>query len=425
MKWSRARRLLSSDFLNSVADRLVSRGASAIVALVVATVVRPQDAGVYALGVLALTFIQAVGDSTIRQIGVATWRYSTGSRFMDRSTAVVAIGGGAVMAAFIAILAAVGVCSAWQALQLSPLVAVSVVSGLALRRVTLAQYHGQWTRIARSQLIGSAASLIVTLPLVGVLGIAAGSAQSLVAELVFLLLLPKAGDRPVPDRDHGAVTRDFFLPTAASNVLGFLQGQAERVVMAALAGTRVLGLFTLAVSVSRIVVEALLLGLLNVLRSRLARADSEVEKSAIVSQFIIRGAWLAIGIQVLVVGIARWVLPLILQPDWQPALDIVPILTTSAVPIAGMWCISAYLIDGGRARHLLLWQFIGIALGVVTGLAATVALPLAALASLVRDLTGLGGRLATAWTVVTPRARWSLGVSLVISCAFGVVGWLV
>ncbi|TDX78350.1 O-antigen/teichoic acid export membrane protein [Rathayibacter sp. PhB151] len=378
---------------NAALERLVSRGTSAVVGLVVAVHVSPAEAGVYAMAFLALSLLQEIGENTVRPLGVAMWRREGGARQLRRAAAVVSVGGATAMAVAIGVLWALSAASAAQAVALLPFVAVAALHGAILPALTRAQYDGRWASIARSQALGSIASIVVCVPLAPVLGIAAGSLQTGVTEGMLLLLLSRRGTLPTPDLPRRPILRDYVIPTLQSNVFGWLQGQSERIVLSALGGATTLGLYSVASQIARAVSDAVVLGLTNVLRARVATSRTDEERRAVLRSVMMQAAVGALVVQATMVALDLLVLGRVLDSSWHPALLIVPILSISSAPIACMWCASSFLIVQGRASVLVPWHWIGVALSVGAGFAVAADLLAGACAAVLRDTVALAGRL--------------------------------
>lgn len=378
---------------NAALERLVSRGTSAVVGLVVAVHVSPAEAGVYATAFLALSLVQEVGENTVRQLGVGLWRMDGGADLVRRSAVLISCCGAAVMAVAVGTLLATSAASPIQALALVPFVAVAALQGASIPALTRAQYDGRWASISRYQAIGSIASVLVCVPLAPVIGIAAGSLQTCTTEGILLLLLLRTRSAPVPDQPRRPVLRDYVLPTAQSNLFGWLQGQSERIIITALAGAATLGLYSIASQVARAVADAVVLGLTNVLRSRLATASTETERRAALRSILSQAMGAALVVQTTMVGFDVLALGRLLGPAWHPALLIVPVLSASSVPLACVWCASSFLIVEGRASVMLPWHWVGLGLGLGVGAGLAHDLLLGACSAVVRDVVALVGRL--------------------------------
>ncbi|MCJ1705368.1 oligosaccharide flippase family protein [Rathayibacter sp. VKM Ac-2926] len=378
---------------NAALERLVSRGTSAVVGLVVAVHVSPAEAGVYAMAFLALSLLQEIGENTVRPLGVAMWRREGGARQLRRAAAVVSVGGATAMAGAIGLLWALSAASPAQAVALLPFVVVAALHGAILPALTRAQFDGRWASIARGQALGSIASIVVCVPLAPVLGIAAGSLQTGVTEGILLLLLSRRGTLPAPDLPRRPMLRDYVIPTLQSNVFGWLQGQSERIVLSALGEATTLGLYSIASQIARAVSDAVVLGLANVLRARLANSRTDEERRAVLRSVVMQAAVGALVVQTTMVALDLLVLGRVLDSSWHPALLIVPILSVSSAPIACLWCASSYLIVQGRASVLVPWHWIGVALSVGAGFAVAADLLAGACAAVLRDAVALAGRL--------------------------------
>src|SRR4051794_17310069 len=76
-------RLRGASFL-SVLERIINRGSSAIVSLVMVFFVTPKEVGLYAGAMLVLTAVQMVGEIAIRQSAAALWRLRGGAQVIRR-----------------------------------------------------------------------------------------------------------------------------------------------------------------------------------------------------------------------------------------------------------------------------------------------------------------------------------------------------
>ncbi|QHC59315.1 oligosaccharide flippase family protein [Rathayibacter sp. VKM Ac-2760] len=408
---------------NAALERLVSRGASAVVGLVVAVAVSPAEAGVYAMASLALTLLQEVGENTMRQLGVAMWRRDGGAELVRRSAVLISCGGAAVMAAVVGTLLATSAASPAQTLALLPFVAVAALQGASIPALTRAQYDGRWASISRSQAVGSVVSVVVCVPLAPVVGIAAGSLQTCITEGILLLLLRRTGTTPVPDLPRRPVLRDLVLPSVQSNFFGWLQGQTERILVTVLAGATTLGLYSIASQVARAVTDAVVLGLTNVLRSRLATAGTEAERCAVLRSILSQAIGAALTVETTMVAIDLLVLGRILEPSWHPALLIVPVLAISSVPLACTWCVSSFLIVQGRAGVLLPWHWVGVGLGIGVGVTLAQDLLLGASSAVARDAVALAGRLPFVARDVGRPFLLGIAICSAIGAAIGAVGF--
>jgi len=405
------------DNANAAVERLIARGTSAVVGLVVAVFVSPSEAGVYATAFIALSLVQEVGENTMRQLGVGLWRMEGGGRIIRRASLGISLGGAVAMAAVLGVFFATSIASASQTVALLPFVPLAAVYGLSIPWITLAQYDGRWAAISRGQAVGSIASIVLCVPLAPTIGIAAGSLQTCITEGVLLLLLIKGAVRPEPDLPRRPLLRDFIAPTVQSNFLGWLQGQSERIVVVAFGGATTLGLYSIASQIARAVSDSVVLGLTNVLRSRLAAADTDSARRTVLRSIVSQGVVIALVLQITMVALDLFVLGRILSSQWTPALLAVPVMSVSAAPLACMWLLSSFLIVEGRARVLVPWHWLGVGLGVATGFTVAVDLLTGVVVGAARDVVALAVRL--------PYVAGDLGrrfvLRMILACSTGIV----
>lgn len=414
---SRLGGLLRGSLSLALLERLVNRGASALVTFGMALFVSPASAGAYAFGMLVLTFAQGVGEAVLRQIGVAAWRYETGGSQLRSLSRKIAWGGGAFVLIALTIGLAVHLYNFAAFLALTPLVPVAVVQGLFAPSITLAQYHGRWARLTRAQMLGGVLSLIIAVPLLPFFGILAGVLQTVVSEVVFAVRAGGGLPDAEPDRPKTDVLRTFLWPTAVSNLYGWFTGQSDRLVVTVLAGAGQLGLLSLTLAVARSASDAVLNGILNLLRSRLAGSQSEQDRQGIFWSVTIRAASIACLLQLLVTGLSFWPLDVLLKPQWDPALAVVPLMAACGVALSVMYSIAAAVIDEGRAKELRPANIAGLIVAVTVGALLSFSLPLGSLAAALGDLVCLSVLMRLVRHQLTPgqKARlWTLAVASVL-----------
>jgi O-antigen/teichoic acid export membrane protein len=386
---ARIRRRLTGPTLMALAERLINRGASAFVTFAMAVFVSPHEAGAYAFGMLALTFATGIGSWALQQVGVALWRYDGGGEALTRIARLVAVGSAVVVLGALIGGEAAGLYDAATFNALLPLVLVAFIQSWFVPAITLRQFHGQWGRLTRAQTIGSGVSLLVALPLLPFCGVVAAVLQSVIAEGIFVLVARRRLVAPSPDRPRVDVLRRFVLPTAVTTVFGWANGQADRLVVALIAGSGPLGLLAMAVAVAKTATDAVLNGVLNVLRFRLASAQTEQERSAAFSRLFLQAGAIALALQIAVSILSAWPLRLLLEEAWYPALAVVPLLAMSGVAMSAQYTISAAVVESGSARRLRVSNVASLVLTVAAGAVLAYSLPLGAIAEAVADLVVL------------------------------------
>ncbi len=374
----------------SLAERLAPRLATAVVSLLLAAFVAPSDVGVYALGIVALTLVQAFSDVGLRQSLLLHWRDSRALPFYDRFARHGRYLSFAAMVLLIALIAVTTGAPSRRFAELLPLAAVPVVAMLSLPWMVALQAGGEWRRASTAQGVGALSGLALSVPvLVATRSIVAGSLQLLLAEVV-TLVMARASARRLPDapKEPGlaSIAHDCAV-TSGYAAMGWGQSQADRLLVGAVAGTGVLGLYSFASQVSRSLAEAAAQGAGAVLRADLGALDPRDSRGIreAADRAIVRASALVAGLTVLSIA-GAWVLSLLLDPQWAPALEVVPLMTASGLGTVAAWNMTAVL----QARKIVgraIWvRLVGIALAVPIALSAQTSLVLAAGAVVVREL---------------------------------------
>jgi len=156
---------------------------------------------------------------------------------------------------------------------------------------------------------------------------------------------------------------------AVYQAIGWLRVQVDRLVLIVGGSAVSLGLYSLAFAASRVLLEAPLGTMLNVLRSDLARSagDDLGIGRRITKDFSIRLQVIGVGLCIFVVAAVRPVLALLLAAEWDEALNLVPILAISVFPTIQSWTLGAAASHFGIVSKGYASQATGIALGVVVG----------------------------------------------------------
>lgn len=395
----------------SIIERVLPRMASALVMLVLAAVLTPEIVGVYAWMILALTLVQTVGDTAARQTAVIHAGTIAGVRFVRRFRVATTLAGGTSLAIVILMLLLTQDESIrWQILALLPFVLVPGCSALGLNALVSLQLAGRWRDIASAQATSSLASLFCSIPtLLLTQSLLASALQATLAELGFALLNRRRAARllrntsdasdatdttiPAPvasgtmkdgEPDHVTPERSAardYLHTAVFALLGWGQGQTDRLSIGSLAGTAQLGQYSFAMSLSRSIGDAAAVAAVNVVRPVLAeaaRAGRRSELARIADGSLRRSIPLtALAAFITTAAVQLGVAPF-LGAGWDPALALVPILSLAVVPSVVAWTITAILqADGGMQRASGI-KAVGVVLSIPIGIVALTDLQLAA-----------------------------------------------
>jgi O-antigen/teichoic acid export membrane protein len=418
----------SRNLVFSFLERIFPRAASAIVMLVLATFVAPNVVGVYAWGVLALTLFQSVTDSAVRQIAVLAIKSRSGLRFLDRYALWSSILGILFLAL---VLAALGLFLPedvrHQTIFLVPLLLIPPIDAIRVRHVAYLQTHNKWSRLATAQLMAAIVSFGVSIPVLFLTkSLLASALQLVLTELWFTLQARVAAKRAgffgvdESTRQEGTSPRIEYLHIALYSLLGWLQGQSDRVLLAGLAGTGKLGLYSFSWSLSRSAGDAVSNATANVLRPALIGHEisevTAVRKRA--DQILVRAVSIAAAVIVATSLIAEFVIRRILSSDWDGAIDAVPVMSLSIIPTLLAWSLTVVLIARKRLRWAPPIKAVGVLLAVPVAFAATKSIELAAWIVVMREVIVLILMIAAAGKA----APWrSIALGAAILAAFACV----
>lgn len=390
-------------------ERLLPRIASAVVMLIFAAMTNPTVVGSYAWMVIALTGVQAVFDAAVRQVAVGAIRDRAGLQFLRRYTLVFATSGPILL--LLALFAVSGSSSTpldvfWS---LAPIVLTPTFIAMATTALARMQAQGRWRAIALIQAVAVLTSLAITLPLVITTQSALGPAlQAVIVEALNATLLLVVSHKVIilPEVGEGASPRREFLAAAWYSGLGWAQSQADRMLVGALGGQRVLGLYSFSWSVSRNVGDALSYASVNVLRPQLLRGDEVDDTHAQkVFQSSLRKACLLLGVVTVATFIgATWILPLILDEQWTSVFTAVPVMSLSSFALVTAWSLTPMLVRAGRLRAALVAKVIGVLLAIPVGVVAAFDLTAAAWVALAREIIVTGCLAYAARRAVQARA---------------------
>lgn len=377
----------------SVFERIISRGSTAILTLLLAVFTGPELVGKYATVILAITIHQALTDGVIRQIGVEAWNYSNGKNFVRKSSSMSGVTGFVILAT--AVWMVTSSDFSWHLLvKLLPLVFVPLVTSQYLGILTRAQRTPSgWKGIAKSQSLASVVSLAVAVPLLPLFDIGAAAVQLLTAELIFLALMCRRPALIPETRGWTPLWRSYYLPTAVSSVLGWSQSQLERLILVVLSAPGTVGMYSLSVAIARSASDAVTSGLVNAIRSQIAIESSLESRKHHLRRGIKIGLQISVPMQIGVTVACIYVLPRFLGSSWSNALSVAPVFAATGVFAAVIWVTSSYIITMGQSNRLINAQVVGIVLSIFCGYMLNVSLLFGALMCIFRDATGLCLRL--------------------------------
>jgi O-antigen/teichoic acid export membrane protein len=414
----------NTSVLLAVLERVINRGAGAVVGLVMVFFVSPKEMGLYAAAFLVFTFAKALGDSAIRQSAPPYWFARRGRDILHTVSAVGAVISFVAVAGFAGIVWVTGAGSPLDALLILTLSLAGVFSCAALPRVTYAEAQGRWSFLARQQFVASVASIVVGVALVPVLGIGGGFAQTIVSEGVFYLRLPRPGPELATIEETSRRTAFRQLGhVSVTNMLGWVQGQAERIAIAIFAGPILLGYYSVAFQLARSLSDPAATGLMSWLRNSLSRPGTD--QRSVYDASIRRGA--ALGLILQAVALCCLILPAsVVMPDtWHVSVRIAVVMSASLPILMVQWSMSAMLIAQHRTKELFPWQLWGVAATTVCGILMATSLWVGVVALVVRDMlmTIIRGWLTRA--DLTKRSLWITVQVGVLGVLLAGCGWLV
>lgn len=381
-----------------------------------------------------MTLYQAASDTAIRQIAVSAVVTEGGRKFLRRYAWISTIAGMVFLSAsLVAIFAFTPSAVNDQVVLLIPLVAVPGLMAARVGALARIQMAGKWKALATFQLIGTAASFVVSVPVLLITrSLLASSLQIVITELAFTLLAVNAA-RSLPaaeesrqENSHPPLGQEFG-HLAMYSVLAWFQSQTDRVLMGPVAGSTALGLFSVANSVARSGGDAVSTSTANVLRPELLtnrhltpkeigeRADRVLTKAVLISA----GATV-----VTLLGIDLVLRP-ILSSQWDYALATARIISLTIIPTLFSWSMTVVLVAAGRTKWAAPIKFLGIPMAVPIAVVAAHSLLWAGTFVVVREVVLLALLIASSGGAY-PRRSLGTGAALwlVMCVAVGASFWL-
>lgn len=395
-------------------ERVIPRVFSAGLTLVLAILTDPHAVGVYSLVTLAFTAIQAATDAAARQVLPRLVGEPDGLVVLRRYQQIVPTASFVLIAGFIGWLWGSGTLTGpGQALELLPFALAPAFTTIGLRSVGVLQCVDRWRVMARGQALAAILSVVLTLPiLLATRNLFGPSLQTLLSEALFALFCLRAAHgitlTEIVSSDR-KVAKDF-VGMSVYSLMGWLQAQAERVLLGAFLGPAALGTYSTASALGRAAGDSLSSSTANIVRAHVARHESAEDIRATSEAVVIRSMALAIGaVAATIVGVA--ILAPYMGPKWSEAIRIVPILSLTAFPATLSWTGSALQVRAGRAWRALWGPVLGIVMAILIAIAASRSLTVAAYVVVLREVC-----VATlAFALVrhhAPWRSWAVGVGL-------------
>lgn len=337
-------------------ERLVPRGGTALVMLLLAMVVTPAEVGVYTLSMMLVMLVQTMTDGSVRGIAISAVPTRKGRRFLRRYQRLTSFIGTVVVA--------LGLLLIWAVLDPElrptvvgtlPLVLLPAAAAVRVRATADLQIDGWWRSLARSQSAATFISLAISVPvLFATQSIVASSIQAVLTEVVFSFLVLRTAKRVQLDLTEAQVREGLkrrpgpeMLHISGYQLLGWVQSQADRFLVGALVGPGGLGQWSFAQNIARAAGDSLAASTTNVLRPALFSGDEQGSREG-GRKILDRALILVVSVEAVVVVVALTVLPLLLDEAWDPAIHAVPMMALSCVVTTLNWSLSIYLLKADR-----------------------------------------------------------------------------
>lgn len=399
-------------------ERVLPRGFLALTTVTAAAVTDPHAIGVYSWALLAVTFTATIADQPIRYTAVASIASPAGRDYLRRATLLAgSIGLVIISVANWTIASTLGADSKLSMLAvLAPLLLVPPAQAVGVQPTAVLQREGLWARVSLYRTIGALAGGGISIPVVLATRSIAGACIAVAtSEVVYALLVSiSVRRRPelmnnVESSDDGAHVSNWstYRHMMVFSMLGWLQSQSERGLLGLWAGTSVLGGYSLGTAVGRSAGDSIATGQANVLRVDLSRHDahSDTTIKKVFGASLRVELFLMVTSGVLTVIVSALVLRPVLGSKWATALQIVPILALTGIPLAIAASSAAVHVQRGRSRIAYIAPAICLLFAPLVAFVAMRSLTMAAWIVLLREcvlaLTQslLMGR-ATAWREV-------------------------
>lgn len=375
-------------------ERMVPRGGTAFVMLLLATVVPPAEVGIYALSMMLVMLVQTMTDGSIRGIAVSVVPTPQGQRFIAQYQwwasllgTVVITGGLIGIWVFVADELKPVV---WGAV---PLIVMPVATAVRVRSVADLQLHDSWQRLARHQALATFLSLAVSIPILyATKNIVASSVQAVLTEALFTWVVIRAArkinlsfsEEQINEAMRRHPKKELF-HISGYQMLGWFQSQADRFLVTFFAGPSALGQWSFAQNIARAAGDSLAGSTTNVIRPAIFSGDPVKERQR-GQRILDRALAMTVIIEGLVVAISLLVLPQILSDQWAPAIQVVPLMALSCIVTTLNWPLSAYLLKANRISMASPVKLIGVILAIPIAWAAVHDFRLAAWLLVIREL---------------------------------------
>lgn len=373
-------------------ERVLPRASSALVAILLAYATSPDIVGIYTWLTLGVTLYLSVADGAARQVAVLAWRSSTGLDLIKRYARIAGPSGLLVLSLVAIIVGAL--TGRWDLIaSASPIIFVPLVNVRSVAATALMQVSGQWRSLALIQSVAAASSLVASVPLLLATASLLGPAlQLLLTEAIFTFLVrrkvrltglnERAASLTEGERLGGA-----FAHLSAQAALGWVQGQADRLLLGGFAGTSALGSYSLALAIGRNPGDAVSMATANVARSAVVGEASLHDARAILDKLLVRALAAAAVLVTLLILAVQLILPLLLNTDlWGQSIAAAGPILLSMIVTVYAWSVSPVLVQFGYGKALTYIKLVGLAFAPAVAIGAMWNLQIAAWLVLSREI---------------------------------------
>lgn len=405
-------------------ERLAPRISSSLLLLILAVLVAPEVVGVYSWGALFYTAYQAVSDTAARQIVISAVSTNVGLRFLKGYRVIAAICGVSLLTlAILALYRYLPNMVSAEALLLFPIALAPICAAAGIISVGRLQAANQWRLLASGQGIAALASFAVALPVLLVSGSILGcSLALLVSELTFALWCrsQSKGLEEATGAGQRLLFKKSFAHMAMYSGLGWFQGQADRLLIGLISGPAQLGAFSMASALARSLGEALAASNANLLRAELGVQEKmkpgQIRRAA--TRILNRGLSVTVLLVVVSVVLTDTVIDHFLGPEWDEAIEIVPIIALCSFPSLLSWSSAALHVASSSSGRAVFAQVIAIFFALPVALLATHDLVAASWMVVAREVT----RCTVSWALLGRTAPWrSFSLMILYTGVFAII----
>jgi hypothetical protein len=354
----------------SLLERLFPRGASSLVLLLLASLASPELVGIYSWGALLYTLIVAITDTAMRHVVVSAVATRTGLQFIKKYQLWAFFLVPPIMALMLFLLYRQGSGTWLHYFMLSPLIVAALFLVANVANIGILQHAGYWRFLASAQFASSAMLLAVGVPLVLTTRAPVAPALSIAMAEMAMLVICWRKVRSMKLRvnyleidgrvcSQRATLSKSFATMSLYSSLAWSQGQLDRVLIGIIGGPYVLGIISVGVAVSRALGDAVASSNANLLRAELTNNANSSSNSRLVYAVLHRGLILSTIASLLVALPGRAILSVVLGPEWDSTLTLIPWLTLASIPAVLSWTSAVLHMNQGTTNRSLLIPLLG------------------------------------------------------------------